>query len=132
MSTYTILKTDIVFSGETLDTKYKVEDEIEKCKSMIKYLENELLVLCVTTEPQKAFAVEDGDPIDEVIQRYRNTVEELEGEYIRKYKLETLLEVWDKCHNDEGKAIAPPKGTYDSSFLSGDFIETDREIDFDE
>ena len=59
MSTYTVLTDEIVFCGETLDSKYKVADAIEEERKILQMAEQELYSLVVMTEPQKFLDKDD-------------------------------------------------------------------------
>ena len=52
-------------------------------------------------------------------------IQAIKEETIRLYKLETLLENWDKCHNEKGDAIIPKdKELWNKVYMDGDFIDT--------
>ena len=63
------------------------------------------------------------EKIDINVYTLEEAIDDLKYAIIEKYKLELLLENWDKCHNEEGLAIPPPFD-YESAFLDGDFIKT--------
>lgn len=119
----TYLTTTIEYYKETYKTKYQVEEEIEICKSIIGRCKKDLYSYAIMTEPQK-FCPEENDPLIWISNEVEDNLQLLEEETIKLYKLELLLEEWDKCHNEEGKAIkSKDDKLLDKSYLDGDFIE---------
>lgn len=119
----TYLTTTIEYYKETYNTKFQVEEEIEICKATIGRCKKDLLSYALITEPQK-FCPEESDPLIWISNEVEDNLQLLEEETIKLYKLELLLEEWDKCHNKEGKAIkSKDDKLWDKAYLSGDFIE---------
>ncbi len=113
---------NITFHKETYDNKYKVESEIEELNQSIKESEEYLKKLVFITEPNKFFPEDTFYSIDSAV---KDTLEILQEDYIKKYKLELLLDNWEMCHTEDGLAIDPPEGMgYDTAYLSGDFIKS--------
>ena len=76
------------------------------------------------TEPQK-FCPEENDPIIWVRNEIEDNIQLIKEETIKLYKLETLLEEWDKCHDEKGDAIVPKdKELWNKVYMDGDFIDT--------
>lgn len=120
----TCLMYTMKFYKETYKTKYEVEQEIEESKRIIEVYEKDLQSFGIMTEPQK-FCPEEKDPIIWVRNEIEDNIQVIKEETIKLYKLETLLENWDKCHDDKGNAIVPKdKGLWDKVYMDGDFIDT--------
>lgn len=127
----TYLWTDITYNRQTYNSKSEVYSSLDEENNMIKYLEQKLKDLAVMTEPKK-FCPEEDDPLAWVMNSVKETLEELEESYIERFKLDLLLENWDKCHNEEGYAIERPENvSWDASYLEGDFIEHGKEEEED-
>lgn len=122
----------IYYSKVDYRTKWDVERAIDDIKRVIKMLEEKLLSLVMTTEPNKMMSKdEECSPSEWLLFEYRNIMEgyedSLKGYYYELWKLELLYENWDAAHNQEGKAIHPPKGSFkhwNSAYMHGDFIES--------
>lgn len=120
----TYLMHTMEFYKETYKTKYEVEQEIEESKRIIEICKENILSLCMMTEPNK-FCPEENDPIIWIRNECRDNLECIESETINLYKLETLLENWDKCHDEKGDAIVPKdKELWNKVYMDGDFIDT--------
>jgi hypothetical protein len=120
----TYLMHTMEFSKETYKTKYEVEQEIEESKRIIEICEKDLYSFGIMTEPNK-FCPEENDPILWLRNEIEDNIQLIKEETIKLYKLETLLENWDKCHNEKGDAIIPKdKELWNKVYMDGDFIET--------
>lgn len=120
----TYLMHTMEFYKETYKTKYEVEQEIEESERIIEVCEKDLQSFGIMTEPQK-FCPEENDPIIWVRNEIEYNIQTIKAETIRLYKLETLLENWDKCHDDKGNAIVPKdKELWSKVYMDGDFIDT--------
>ena len=120
----TYLMCTMEFYKEAYKTKYEVEQEIEESKRIIEVCEKDLQSFGIMTEPQK-FCPEENDPIIWVRNEIEDNIQLIKEETIKLYKLETLLEEWDKCHDDKGNAIVPKdKKLWDKVYMDGDFIDT--------
>ena len=115
------------YNRKSYQSKYEVERDLEDVNDMIKYHSNKLHSLAMMTEPKK-FMEEDADPLQWISNEVRDSLEELEEYYIDKYKLEMLLEYWNKCHTKEDEPIHAPEGIgWDDAYIDGDFILTKEE-----
>lgn len=120
----TTLYTSLYFSRETFRTKYEVEDALKDAKKMRDLYKDRIKAMVYMTEPNKYYSIEEGDILEQVQNDLDIQFNELDDYNYEIYKLELLLEEWDKCHNKEGKAICPPEDMpYDTCYLQGDFIE---------
>lgn len=120
MSWSTELYCNVSFNRETFNTKYEVEQALENVKADIISYEEEIKALVYMTEPQKFYNVED-NMYYELRSRTNELLELLSENYIMQYKLSLLLYNWDKCHDKDGLAIAPPDDI--KPYLWGDFIK---------
>lgn len=117
---------NISFHKKTYNTKYEVQDEIDELEGLIKLCEDRIKAFALITEPKK-FCSEEEDPQLYLSMGVQENLQELQDYYIEKYKLEMLLDNWDNCHDVKGLAIEPPAGVhYDSAFLSGDFVKSNK------
>lgn len=120
----TTLYTSLYFSRETFRTKYEVESALNDAKKMRDLYKDKIKAMVYMTEPNKYYSTEEGDILEQVQNDLDIQFNELDDYNYEIYKLELLLEEWDKCHNKEGKAICPPEYMpYDACYLHGDFIE---------
>lgn len=120
----TTLYTSLYFSRETFRTKYEVESALKDAKKMRDLYKDKIKAMVFMTEPNKYYSIEEGDILEQVQNDLDIQFNELDEYNYEIYKLELLLEEWDKCHNKDGKAICPPEDMpYDTCYLSGDSIE---------
>ena len=120
----TTLYTSLYFSRETFRTKYEVENALKDAKKMRDLYKDRIKAMVFMTEPNKYYSIEEGDILEQVQNDLDIQFNGLDDYNYEIYKLELLLEEWDKCHNKDGKAICPPEDMpYDTCYLSGDFIE---------
>lgn len=120
----TYLMYTMEFYKETYKTKYEVEQEIEETKRVIEVCEKDLYSFGMMTEPNK-FCPEENDPILWVRMEIEDSIQLLKEYTIKLYKLEILLENWDKCHDEKGDAIIPKdKELWNKVYMDGDFIDT--------
>ena len=123
----TNLMVHLRYNRKSYQSKYEVERDLEDVNDMIKYHSNKLYSLAMMTEPKK-FMEEDADPLQWISNEVRDSLEELEEYYIDKYKLEMLIEYWDKCHTKEDEPIHAPESIgWDDAYIDGDFILTKEE-----
>lgn len=120
----TTLYTSLYFSRETFRTKYEVESALNDAKKMRDLYKDKIKAMVFMTEPNKYYSTEEGVILEQVQNDLDIQFEGLDEYNYEIYKLELLLEEWDKCHNEDGKAICPPEDMpYDTCYLHGDFIE---------
>lgn len=127
----TYLTTRITYNRKTYNSIYDVQNDLDDTNKLIEYLEQKLRKYVIMTEPAKWFNTKDieGDNLfDTINNNVDNIIEELEESYIERYKLNLLIEQWDNCHDKEtglGKE-EPDDWHWDTSFISGDFVKTDK------
>ena len=122
MGFQTDLFTTLTFSRETFNSRYDVEEQLNDTEKLIKHYENKLYSLGVMTEPKK-YCGDEEDPLAFINVEIKSTLEELKDCYIDQYKLELVLETWDKTHDADGYAIKRPDNLpWDASYIDGDFI----------
>lgn len=139
MSSYTFHVTENVFSSVTFDNKYQLEEAIEEQERIEKESRDYLLALVTTTEPNKMFDPENGPIVNQLLEEFNNTLSDYASSSIMLSELRKLLNEWDECHttikDKDGKDIvvakAPPKD-FNPPYLSGDYIRTDRDDEYDE
>ena len=117
----TYLYTDIYFSRETYNSKYKVEQALEEAREKLRSAKGRLTKLAFMTEPNK-FCVNEESPDTYLDNELRYAFEEFEEAVIADCKLNLLLDYWDETHNSEGKAIRPSDEDR-KPFICGDFVE---------
>lgn len=125
---------EIYYSKVDYRTKEDVLREIESTKKIIAMLERKLEGLAMMTEPSKMMSkedIEDGiSPMEwvrhEVFQILGEDYSSLRDYYYELFKLELLYDHWDAAHNENGKAVAPPKGSFKwprVAYMGGDFVD---------
>lgn len=119
---------NISFNRETFDTKEQVKEAIEEVENRIKRNENKIRDLIVCQNPSILMDKDSEVSVyDYLISTYRDTMDELQEDYIQCHKLYLLLDRWDNCHNKEGLAKkVPDEIGYDTSYIWGDFIKTEK------
>ena len=125
MSQSTRLFTTINFAGKTYNSINDVRIELQDTEIRINDLKSNLRVLAYMTEPNKM------KPEDATVSEYLDAnvnylYTEFEELFVKRYKLEMLLDEWDKCHNNEGLGINPPDDIKYKSFIDGDFVYTEK------
>lgn len=114
---------NISFYKKTYNDKIAVEEELNEVKSSLRVAENRLRSLVFTTEPNK-FCREEEDPDEYLHSSFEGWLTRYQQLSITEYKLQLLLDNWDKCHDEDGKAIQGPESLeYDDAYLRGDYIE---------
>ena len=125
MSQSTRLFTTINFAGKTYNYLDDVRVELQDIETRIAEIKSNLRVLAYMTEPNKM------KPEDATVSEYLDAnvdylYTEFEELFVKRYKLEMLIEEWDKCHNNEGLGINPPDDVKYKSFIDGDFVYTEK------
>lgn len=116
---------NISFNRETYTHKEQVQDDIDECNNMIQLYQNELRDYAIMTEPKKYFEIEEDESYYDILtSNIRDIFLELQEYIIQKYKLELLLDNWDKCHKGELAIPLPKNIKYNDAFLEGDFIKS--------
>lgn len=123
------LRTNIYFSHKSYRSITEVEEEIKLQESFIANAEKDLMMLITMTEPDKFWRKDEAEVGEtpwiwmqnqamDAIETIKEATEELS-------KLRTLLWEWSECHDEEGFAIEPFKGSgYDKSYFWGDWIDS--------
>lgn len=123
MSQSTRLFTTINFLGKTYNSINDVNVDLRDVEARINDLKSNLRVLAYMTEPNK-MKPEDVTVSEYLDENVNYLYSELEELFIKRYKLEILLEEWDNCHNDKGLGKNPPEIIKNKSFIDGDFVYT--------
>ena len=126
MSWSTELFCNVSYNKETFNSRMEVEDKISELDKYIETCKKALRDVALMTEPAK-FINEDTNPYYFVTGQVEENLELLEEYIIEKYKLEILLDNWDKCHNEKGLAIYPPDNIdWNTAYLHGDFVKSTK------
>ena len=125
MSQSTRLFTTINFAGKTYNSLNEVKNELQDIEIRINDLKSNLRVLAYMTEPNK-MKPEDATASEYLDANINYLYTEFEDLFVKRYKLEMLIEEWDKCHNNEGLGINPPDEIKYKSFIDGDFVYTEK------
>lgn len=123
MSQSTRLFTTINFAGKTYNSLNEVEKDLREVEERIEDLKSNLRVLAYMTEPNK-MKPEDATASEYLDANVNYLYSEFEELFVKRYKLEMLLEEWNMCHNNEGLGINPPDEIKYKSFIDGDFVYT--------
>ena len=123
------LRTNIYFSHKTYRSISEVEEEIELQESFIANAEKDLMMLITMTEPDKFWRKDEADvgetPWIWMQNQAMNAIETIKEASDELSKLRTLLYEWKDCHDKDGNAIEPPKGSkYSDSYFWGDWIKS--------
>jgi hypothetical protein len=100
-----------------------VRIELQEVEARNEELKSTLRVLAYMTEPNK-MKPENASVSEYLDANVNYLCTEFEDLFVKRYKLEMLLEEWDKCHNKEGLGINPPDDVKYKSFIDGDFVYT--------
>lgn len=125
MSQSTRLFTTINFAGKTYNSLNEVEKDLREVEERIEDLKSNLRVLAYMTEPNK-MKPEDATASEYLDANVNYLYSEFEELFVKRYKLEMLLEEWNMCHNNEGLGINPPDDVKYKSFIDGDFVYTEK------
>ena len=125
MSQSTRLFTTINFAGKTYNYLDDVRVELQDIETRIAEIKSNLRVLAYMTEPNK-MKPEDATASEYLDANVNYLYTEFEELFVKRYKLEMLIEEWDKCHNNEGLGINPPDDVKYKSFIDGDFVYTEK------
>ena len=125
MSYSTDLWCCISFLRKTYKTKEDVQEDLEEARSNIVAAKETITKLVYMTEPNKFFKASGSesvlDIVAEELQSAFNSLEEAQAEECR---LTILLDEWENCHDESGKAIQPPDNIdCMAAFISGDYIK---------
>lgn len=124
MSWSTELFCSITFNKETFNSKNEVINNIEETERRLQIAKDRLRDLVIMTEPNK-FCPENYDPILWINNEQVDAIDTIEDCSVELYKLRTLLNSWDECHDENGLAINPPDDfTWKTAFLDGDFVNS--------
>lgn len=123
MSQSTRLFTTINFLGKIYNSINDVNADLRDVEARINDLKSNLRVLAYMTEPNK-MKPEDVTVSEYLDENVNYLYSELEELFIKRYKLEILLEEWENCHTNNGLGINPPDDVKYKSFIDGDFVYT--------
>lgn len=123
------LRTNIYFSHKTYRSISEVEEEIKLQESFIANAEKDLMMLITMTEPDKFWRKDEAEVgetpwiwMQNEAQQCLETIKDASEELS---KLRTLLWEWSECHDEEGYAIEPFKGSgCNKPYFWGDWIDS--------
>lgn len=125
MSYSTDLWCCISFLRKTYKTKEDVQEDLEEARSNIRAAKETVTKLVYMTEPSKFFKASGGESVlDIVAEELQSAFDSLEEAQIEECRLTILLDEWENCHDENGKAIQPPDNIdCMTAFISGDYIK---------
>ena len=123
------LRTNIYFSHKNYKSIAEVEEEIKLQESFIANAEKDLMMLITMTEPERFWRKDEAEvgetPWIWMQNQAMQAIETIKEASEELSKLRTLLYEWHECHDKEGLAIEPHKGTgYDKPYFWGDWIKS--------
>ena len=123
------LRTNIYFSHKNYKSITEVEEDIQLQESFIANAEKDLMMLITMTEPERFWRKDEAEvgetPWIWMQNQAMQAIETIKESSEELSKLRTLLYEWDECHDKEGLAIEPFKGTsYGTPYFWGDWIKS--------
>lgn len=124
MSYSTDLWCCISFLRKTYKTKEDVQEDLDEARSNIRAAKETITKLVYMTEPNKFFKASGGESVlDIVAEELQSAFDSLEEAQIEECRLTILLDEWENCHDENGKAIKPPDNIdCMTAFISGDYL----------
>lgn len=125
MSYSTDLWCCISFLRKTYKTKEDVQEDLDEARSNIRTAKETITKLVYMTEPNKFFKASGGESVlDIVAEELQSAFDSLEEAQIEECRLTILLDEWENCHDENGKAIQPPNNIdCMTAYINGDYIE---------
>jgi hypothetical protein len=123
------LRTNIYFSHKNYKSITEVEEDIQLQESFIANAEKDLMMLITMTEPDRFWRKDEAEvgetPWIWMQNQAMQAIETIKDASEELSKLRTLLWEWSECHNEEGLAIEPVKGShYSKPYFWGDWIKS--------
>lgn len=124
MSYSTDLWCCISFLRKTYKTKEDIQEDLEEARNNIRTAKETITKLVYMTEPNKFFKARSGESVlDIVAEELQSAFDSLEEAQIEECRLTILLDEWENCHDENGKAIKPPDNiNCMTAFISGDYL----------
>lgn len=125
MSYSTDLWCCISFLRKTYKTKEDVQEDLDEARNNIRAAKETITKLVYMTEPNKFFKESGGESVlDIVAEELQSAFDSLEEAQIEECRLTILLDEWENCHDENGKAIQPPDNIdCMTAYINGDYIE---------
>lgn len=125
MSYSTDLWCCISFLRKTYKTKEDVQEDLEEARNNIRTAKETITKLVYMTEPNKFFKVSGSESVlDIVAEELQSAFDSLEEAQIEECRLTILLDEWENCHDENGKAVQLPDNIdCMTAFISGDYIK---------
>lgn len=129
MSVCCTLRTNINFYQKSFETKQDVKDIIDIKERIIENCEKELMMFMTMTDPSKFWRESEAEvgetPLIWMQNEVTSLIESIKEETAELIDLYRLCNVWDECHDKDGKAIEPYMHENSSShYFWGDFIDS--------
>lgn len=122
------LRTTVHYRGQSFRTKDEVQDKIDENNRIIEVCEKDLMMYMTMTEPAKFWRESESEvgesPLTWMYNEVQRCIDGIKESTEENARLYILLNEWDDCHNENGVAIAQPKGELGDSFYGGDFIDS--------
>lgn len=128
----------VYFNRESLDSKYKVQEEIDDLKQALSQLKDQFIALIFTKDFQDFMSKEDIEdgcaPADVVAVKAKELWDDIQSCAIDLYKHEAVLENWESAHktitrNKDGEEQKVTVGLtpndpewWRKMYIGGDFI----------
>ena len=123
MSYSTDLWCCISFLRKTYKNKEYVQDDLNEARNNIRTAKETITKLVYMTEPSKFFNFGSENAMELINYELQSAFDSLEEEYCNENRLSILLDEWDNCHDENGKAIKPPDNIdCMTAFISGDYL----------
>lgn len=124
MSYSTDLWCCISFLRRTYKTKQDVQEDLDKAKNNIRTAKETITKLVYMTEPSKFFNFSSESAMELINYELQSAFDSLEEAQIEECRLTILLDEWENCHDENGKAIQPPDNIdCMTAFISGDYLK---------
>lgn len=112
------------FLRKTYKTKEDVQGDLDEARNNIRTAKETITKLVYMTEPNKFFNFSGESAMELINYELQSAFDMLEEAQIEEFRLEILLNEWENCHDENGKAIQPPDNIdCMTAFLNGDYIE---------
>lgn len=124
MSYSTDLWCCISFLRRTYKTKEDVQEDLDEARNNIRTAKETITKLVYMTEPNKFFNFSNKSAMELVNFELLSAFASLEEAQAEEFRLTILLDEWENCHDENGKAIQPPDNIdCMTAFISGDYLK---------
>ena len=114
----------ISFLRKTYKTKGDVQEDLDDARDSIRTAKETITKLVYMTEPNKFFNSGSESAMELVNYELQSAFDMLEEAQAEECRLMILLDEWENCHDENGKAIQPPDNIdCMTAFISGDYLK---------